>query len=72
MGAPWERRTHISIKSNKSLLAFVLLNNLRRKIPGTCKGACHAGMADIFLRKTRRITHMGKTVNRIYHAAIYV
>ena len=37
-----------SIKSNISLLAFVLLNSLRR------------------------ITHMSKTVDKIYHAAIYV
>ncbi len=49
-GVPRERRTHISIKSNICLLAFVLLNSL--------------GL--------RRITHMGKTVDRIYHAAIYV
>ncbi len=49
-GVPRERRTHISIKSNIRLLAFVLLNSL--------------GL--------RRITHMGKTVDRIYHAAIYV
>lgn len=30
-GVPWERRTRISIKSNISLLAFVLLNSLRFK-----------------------------------------
>lgn len=64
-------RRHIcfSIKSDKSLLAFVLLNILGGKAPAP---AAVQEMQPHFPLENKEDYAMGKTVNKIYHAAIYV